>query len=544
MTDHIPYETEYRVVWPDGSVHWVIARGVCQYDEQDQPHRMLGIVMDITEQKQAEEALQKAHDELERRVEERTADLAIFRKFAEASGEGFGMSDFEGRILYVNQTLSRLFGEDAPEDVIGKSVSTYYPAEYVQRRQIAIIPALLENAHCQIEQTVVPRHGESRETLQSTFLIRDDKGNPFRIAVVISDITERKQAEEALRQSEERYELAVRGAGVGIWDWDIRTGKLYFSPRWKMLFGYDENGIGDSVEDWARLLHPDEKDWMLKFLEDFLAGTSPTVTVEYRLRHKDGSYRWIVAHGLVVRDEQGRACRMVGSHGDITDRKRAEEALAREHRTLKHLLQSSDHERQIIAYEIHDGLAQQLAGAIMQFDAFDHLKESKPKQAADAYHAGMTMLRQGHFEARRLIAGVRPPILDESGVVAAVGHLVNEKSRFKGPKVEYFSRVDFDRLAPTLENAIYRIAQEALGNACQHSKSKKVRVSLLQQGDRVRVEVRDWGTGFDPKAVSENRFGLEGIRQRARLLDGKCSIRSSPDKGTRLIVELPVVVRE
>ena len=87
------------------------------------------------------------------------------------------------------------------------------------------------------------------------------------------------------------------------------------------------------------------------------------------------------------------------------------------------------------------------------------------------------MLQQGHFEARRLIAGVRPPILDESGVVEAIAHLVHEQSRLKGPKIEYRSRVDFDRLAPTLENAIYRIAQEALTNACQHSKSEKVRVS-------------------------------------------------------------------
>jgi signal transduction histidine kinase len=140
---------------------------------------------------------------------------------------------------------------------------------------------------------------------------------------------------------------------------------------------------------------------------------------------------------------------------DITERKRAEEMLEREHRTLKHLLQSSDHERQTIAYEIHDGLAQQLAGAIMQFQTYHHQKETNPKLAAKAYDAGLTMLQQGHFEARRLIAGVRPPILDESGVVAAVGHLVNEQSRQKGPKIEYRSSVDFDRLAPIAENAIY-----------------------------------------------------------------------------------------
>ena len=126
----------------------------------------------------------------------------------------------------------------------------------------------------------------------------------------------------------------------------------------------------------------------------------------------------------------------------------------------------------------------------------------------------------------------------------AVAHLVHEVSRDKGPKIEYRSRVDFDRLDPTLENAIYRIAQEALTNACQHGKSKRISVSLLQRGDHLRIEVRDWGVGFDPKTVPKNHFGLEGIRQRARLLGGKCSIRSKAGKGTSISVEVPVVLRD
>jgi two-component system sensor histidine kinase DegS len=154
------------------------------------------------------------------------------------------------------------------------------------------------------------------------------------------------------------------------------------------------------------------------------------------------------------------------------------------------------------------------------------------------------MLRQGHIEARRLIAGVRPPILDEEGIVAAVGHLVHEHIRLKGPNIEYRSRVDFDRLDPTLENAIYRIAQEALTNACKHSKSERILVSLLQQEDRLRIEIRDWGVGFDPNAVPKSHFGLEGIRQRARLLGGKCSIQSKVGKGARILVKLPVVPRD
>ena len=209
------------------------------------------------------------------------------------------------------------------------------------------------------------------------------------------------------------------------------------------------------------------------------------------------------------------------------------------------MLRSSDNERQLIAYEIHDGLAQQLAGAIMQFQAYGHLKDTQPKEAAKAYDAGLTMLQQGHFETRRLIAGVRPPILDEAGVAEAVSHLIYEVSREKGPKIDFHSRVDFDRLDPTLENSIYRITQEALMNACKHSQSERISVSLLQQReDRLRIEIRDWGVGFDPKAVPKSHFGLEGIQQRARLLGGKCSIRSTPGKGTRITVELPVVPRD
>jgi signal transduction histidine kinase len=265
---------------------------------------------------------------------------------------------------------------------------------------------------------------------------------------------------------------------------------------------------------------------------------------EYTALRQDGSAVPTEISSAVSRDTKGQPIALIAVIRDITERKRAENILRKEHRTLKHLLQSSDHERQLIAYEIHDELAQQLAGAIMQFQTFAHLKETKPQLAAKAYDAGMTMLQQGHFEARRLISGVRPPILDEEGIAAAITHLLHEQQLHNRPNIEYRSKVNFDRLVPILENAIYRIVQEGLTNACQHSKSETVRVSLVQHEDQVRIEIRDWGVGFDTRAIEGNRFGLEGIRQRARLLGGKCSIRSTPGKGTRITVELPVVLRD
>ena len=154
------------------------------------------------------------------------------------------------------------------------------------------------------------------------------------------------------------------------------------------------------------------------------------------------------------------------------------------------------------------------------------------------------MLQQGHFEARRLIAGVRPPILDESGVLAAVAHLVNEERHQKGPHIELHSEVGFDRLAPIMENAIYRIVQEGLTNACTHSKSERVRVELVQHGDDLRIRIQDWGIGFDPGDFEEDRFGLAGIRERARLLGGSTTVESTLGQGTCITVELPLVMRE
>jgi protein-histidine pros-kinase len=148
-------------------------------------------------------------------------------------------------------------------------------------------------------------------------------------------------------------------------------------------------------------------------------------------------------------------------------------------------------------------------------------------------------LRQAHFEARRLISGVRPPILDEYGIDAALAVLANEKSLTAAARITYQSEVAFDRLPPLLENTIYRIAQEALANACKHSGSQEVRMTLIQEGGIVRLEVCDLGIGFDPETVVEHRFGLQGIRVRTRMLGGQLTIDSVQGRGTSVRVVLP-----
>jgi PAS domain S-box-containing protein len=543
------YHVEKRYLRKDGQAVWGQLTISLMHDEAGRPINTIGMIEDITERKQAEEALQRAHDELEEKVKERTVELTkaneelvLFRKFADTASQGFGMGDLESRMAYVNPAMCRLMGEEKPEDVIGKHSLAYFPEEWEPRRASEVIPALERAGHWEGEQSMLSRQGQLTPTLQHAFLLRDEQGKPFRLAVVVTDITERKRAEEALQQSEEKYRGLVEASPDSVVMSDLRGHVLFASGQTWSLLGLADSDelIGHSVFDYV--IESDRGRLAANLAQLLQAGVRKNT--EYTAVRKDGTTVPNETSSAVIRDAAGKPKAVMAVIRDITERKKAEEALERERRTLQHLLRASDHERQLIAYDIHDGLAQQLAGAIMQFQICEYQKDTKPQDAQKAFAGGIALLRQSHAEARRLISGVRPPILDESGVMAAIAHLVHDPAFDQGPEIDFRSRVTFHRLAPVLENVIYRIVQEGLANARNHSRSEKVLVSLVQRGNRICIEIRDWGVGFDPKTAQENSFGLKGIRERARLLGGTCNIKSKTGKGTSILVELPAVEQE
>jgi PAS domain S-box-containing protein len=128
-------------------------------------------------------------------------------------------------------------------------------------------------------------------------------------------------------RQEERLKLAVSSGNVGLWDWNLRTDQVYFSPEWKQQIGYEDHEIQDSYEEWETRLHQEDREAVLSKLNSFIADPGPDYSVEFRLRHKNGSYRWILACASVVRDSDGKSERMLGSHIDITERKRMEQSL-------------------------------------------------------------------------------------------------------------------------------------------------------------------------------------------------------------------------
>ena len=225
----------------------------------------------------------------------------------------------------VNPAFSNLVGWTR-EEVLGHTLMDLHIVEVDTEAQLSAGLDPIRSLN-DVELAIRTRGGEMRHILFSTALI-ELRGEQHAVTTFI-DITDRKRAEEALRDSEARLRLSVSAANIGLWDWDLATNQVHYSREWKSQIGYAEDEIPDRVEEAQSHVHPDDLGPQMQKIRAFLEDPRVRHEAEYRLRHKDGSYRWINSQGDVLRDVAGRPVRMLGCHIDITERKRAEEALRR-----------------------------------------------------------------------------------------------------------------------------------------------------------------------------------------------------------------------
>ncbi|NJO40312.1 MAG: EAL domain-containing protein [Cyanobacteria bacterium RU_5_0] len=237
--------------------------------------------------------------------------------------------------IFVNQALTTLTGYSA-EEVLGKNCRIFQGAESDPSvvRQIREAIANTQPITCTLLN--YRKDGISFWNELTINPVFDEQGTLTHFIGLQTDVTQRKQAEAALRESEERYALAVQGANDGIWDWNLKTGEVYFSPRWKTMLGYKEHEISNTLEEWFDRVHPEDLYWVKRGVWAHLDGLTPHFESEHRMLHRDGNYRWILSRGLAVQDADGHITRMAGSQTDVTGWKQAEEKLVHDalHDTL------------------------------------------------------------------------------------------------------------------------------------------------------------------------------------------------------------------
>jgi len=259
------------------------------------------ISKDITGRRRAEKALRTEKDNL----------VNMF----EAMEDGVYIVDRQYDIQYVNNSLTKDFGAY-------KGLKCY---EYFHDRQ-EVCP-WCKNKDVFSGKTVrwewySFKNDKTYDLIDTP--LRNPDGSIYKLEI-FRDITERKRAEEALRESRDRYELATRAGKVGVWDWNIISGEFYLDPVIKSFLGYSDEEIPNDLEDWVNYVHPDDRKPVMQACKDCLEGKTPDYIFEHRMIHKDGSIRWVDVRGSVIRDAQGNALRMFGTDTDITGRKQAEE---------------------------------------------------------------------------------------------------------------------------------------------------------------------------------------------------------------------------
>ena len=241
------------------------------------------------------------------------------------------------------------------------------------------------------------------------------------------------------------------------------------------------------------------------------------------------------AHDRLERRVEERTSDLVTANQRV---KSALEDLEADEQLLRRLIDLQEQERRMVAHEIHDGFVQDVVGAHMHVQSIESTSDPEANEAVAVQVA--ELLEKAIAEGRRLIREMRPMVLDEEGVIESLRHLIADENASGGLVVAFDHKVRFDRLDPRLEGAIFRIVQEALNNVKKHGETDHAAVQLTQSDDQLEVVVRDHGVGFDPEMVPPDRFGLRGIRERARLFGGTAKIESVPGEGTAIHVRFQI----
>jgi PAS domain S-box-containing protein len=284
---------------------------------------------DISERKQAEAAIRESQER--------------FRLAFNDAAIGMTLVSPEGRFLQVNQALCDIVGYSETELLATDFQTITHPDDL--DADLEYVGQLLagEIRTYQMEKRYIHKLGHTVWIVLCVSLVRSQSGQPLYFIAQIKNISDRKNAERALKESEERLQLALEASGDGLWDWNIPHDEVYLSKRWIEMLGYEVGELVASVSTWENLIHPDDRSWVMELLNAHLKDGSVSYAFDYRVLTKSGEWKWIANYGKVVtRDKNNLPLRMTGTHKDISDRKRFEEQIA-----------ASLTEKEVLLKEIH-----------------------------------------------------------------------------------------------------------------------------------------------------------------------------------------------
>jgi PAS domain S-box-containing protein len=499
---------------------------------------------DAVERKQAEEALRES--------EER------FRLATSAGKVGVWDWDVVANTVTWSDTIYSIHGLEP--GTFGGTVEAFAELVHVDDREHvneAIQRALHQDMPYELEFRAVRPDGGIVWILTQARVMRDASGTPVRMLGAMVDITPRKKAELALRDNEERYKLVLAGADAAIWDWDVLAKTVLFSPRWKELRGLSDKEVSDHEREWSSRIHPDDLARVMAAVRAHFEGRTPVFAEEYRVRHTDGHWVWILDRGIAKRDASGRVVRMAGSETDVTERKEAEEALLEANRQKDEFLA-------MLSHELRNPLAP-IASALqlLRLGQDDASIQQEALSALDRQVGALTRIVDDLLDVSRVTRRriqLQQADVDLNALVQSVAdsfrpHMAERQHQFSVSLCASPLWVHGDPIR--LEQVVVNL----LSNAAKYTpKGGRVWLAVMVDRGEALIRVKDSGMGieagllphiFELFSQGESTLdrtqgglgiGLPLVKSLVEMHGGMVTAESKgPGKGSEFIVRLPTV---
>jgi PAS domain S-box-containing protein len=365
------------------------------------------------------------------------------------------------------------------------------------------------------------------------------------VGEIFAAAIERKRADAALRKSEESYRDIFENAGEGIFQSTPDGRYIAANPALARMYGFaSPEDLTRSLQDISRQVYVDPRR-----REEFKRQIEEQGAVrgfEHEVFRQDGSRFWISVNARVVRDEQGAILYYEGTAQDIAERKRAAEELEKANLQLRilsrQLFHIQEEERRHLARELHDEIGQTLTAAKINLEI---IAPDVPAEIAGRLDDSVQLLDRLLRQVRELSLDLRPPLLDELGLVPTLRWLVDQQAQRAGLRVMFTTNVDRLEIDPDVRTACFRVAQEAITNVIRHSGARNVAIDLRCEVERLTLTVHDDGAGFDPAVIQQRTtqnftLGLVSMKERALLVRGGFELRSAPGQGTEIRAWFPL----
>lgn len=464
---------------------------------------VIGSILDVTERKEAKEALRRSERH--------------YRRLFEEAQEGIALSTLDGEIVDVNSAAEDIFGYSREELLQMNTTELYVdPAEQQKGKELMAEEGALRNFEVRVRR----KDGKEIICQLSSTARRGPDGEIKAIQTFLRDVTEKKRAEKALKESERRFRRLFEESRDAVVLTTPEGDIIDVNGAAEALFGYSQDEL---LRLDASELYADPAERKRRILPALKKATSSRV-LEAEMRHKDGHTFLASASVTVHRDEEGQPELIQALVRDITDQRRLQ----------REVLRVQEEERRRLGQDLHDGVASQLTGIGIMLCTLTRRVDNNDGLSDDIQKA-QELVQESCQDIRRLSRGLSPAGLSEGGLPSALRRLAEnvEGGVFEGG-IEELSELEGDAAAH-----LYWIAQEATTNARKYAEAGEIAIRLTREEDAFTLEVEDDGRGFDPNMADEGSLGLRTMRYRADLLGATLTIDTAPGEGTRVRCRLP-----